>query len=188
MTGNNKSETRLIGLGAQALHQLRLSLENDMGDRAAGFLQEAGYAAGADIYNKFADWLSEEAGLDDPAQLDEEFLSDMMSRFFESTGWGSLQLEHIGKVAMLVSSDDWAEADPAAAVNFPSCHLSTGMLADFLTRMAGETVAVMEVECRSRRDERCAFLIGSPATLQTAYDLLSAGKDYKTALAGPSGQ
>lgn len=188
MTGNNNSDTRLVGLGHQALHRLRLTLENDMGDRAAGFLQEAGYAAGADIYGRFAEWLSEEAGLDDPAQLDVEFLPEMMSRFFESTGWGNIQIEHIGDAAMLVSSDNWAEADPNAAVSFPSCHLSTGMLADFLTRIAGETVAVMEVECRSRRDEKCAFLIGSPATLQTAYDLLSVGRDYRSALKPPPEQ
>jgi len=183
MTGNENNATRLVGLGARALHQLRLSLENDLGDRAATFLQEAGYAAGDDIYGSFSNWLTEEAGLDNPAQLDVEFLAEMMSRFFESVGWGTLALEHVGEAAMIVYSSDWAEADPSAAVSFPSCHLSTGMLADFLTRMAGETVAVMEVECRSRRDERCAFLIGSPATLQTAYELLRAGKDYKSALA-----
>jgi predicted hydrocarbon binding protein len=187
MTGNEINDTRLIGLGAKALHQLRLSLENDLGDRAATFLQEAGYAAGDDIYDSFSNWLSEEAGLDDPSKLDTEFLSEMMSRFFDSTGWGTLDLEQVGEAAMIVYSDNWAEADPSAAVSFPSCHLSTGMLADFLTRMAGETVAVMEVECRSRRDARCAFLIGSPVTLQTAYELLRAGRDYKTALIGAQG-
>ena len=184
MTGNENKPTRLIGLGAQALHRLRLSLENDLGDRAATFLQEAGYAAGNDIYESFSDWLTAEAGLDDPSQLDVGFLSEMMSRFFESTGWGKLEIEHVGEAAMIIYSSDWAEADTSAAVSFPSCHLSTGMLADFLTRMAGETVAVMEVECRSRRDERCAFLVGSPETLQTAYELLSVGRDYKSALTG----
>ncbi len=184
MNGNDKNKTRLIGVGPQALHQLRLLLENDLGDRAAGFLQEAGYAAGDNIYNSFAGWLRKEAGMDDPTELDVKFLPEMLSGFFESTGWGNVELEHVGDAAMIVSSSDWAESDPTAAVSFPSCHLSTGMLADFLTRLAGDTVAVMEVECRSRRDEHCAFLIGSPPTLQTAYEFLRAGKDYRLALGG----
>jgi hypothetical protein len=64
------------------------------------------------------------------------------------------------------------------------CFFSAGLLADFLGRLAGEAVAVMEVECRSRNDGRCRFLSASPETLQRVYDEMTAGRSYADALGG----
>src|SRR5207302_125730 len=72
---------------------------------------------------------------------------------------------------------DWAEADPGSAQT-PMCFFSSGMLADFLGRLSGEPVAVMEVECRSRNDGRCRFLSASPDTLNTVYAQMTEGRDY----------
>jgi hypothetical protein len=62
------------------------------------------------------------------------------------------------------------------------CFFSAGMLADFLGRLSGEPVAVMEVECRSKNDDRCRFLSASPDTLNAVYEQMSAGGSYETAL------
>jgi hypothetical protein len=59
------------------------------------------------------------------------------------------------------------------------------MLADFLGRMAQGQVAVMEVECRTRGDSRCRFLVGAPDSLSVLYDRMSHGLTYAEAL-GPS--
>ena len=56
------------------------------------------------------------------------------------------------------------------------------MLADFLGRMSGDTVAVMEVECRSRGDTRCRFLAGAPDTMSTLYERMAQGLGYEEAL------
>jgi hypothetical protein len=56
------------------------------------------------------------------------------------------------------------------------------LLADFMGRMAGETVAVMEVECRSKGDARCRCLAGSPDTLAALYDRMSQGMGYEEGL------
>ncbi len=50
--------------------------------------------------------------------------------------------------------------------------------ADLLTRVAGRDLAVMEVECRSRRDGQCRFLLGSPDTLGAVYEGLREGRSY----------
>ena len=47
---------------------------------------------------------------------------------------------------------------------------------------AGDAVAVMEVECRSRGDGRCRFLAGSPDTMATLYDRMAQGMGYTDAL------
>src|SRR6266568_2173452 len=58
------------------------------------------------------------------------------------------------------------------------------MLADFLGRIADDTVAVMEVECRSKGDARCRFLSAPPNVLDKVYNEMTAGRSYEEALSG----
>ena len=62
------------------------------------------------------------------------------------------------------------------------CFFTAGMLSDFLGRLSGEPVAVMEVECRSRSDARCRFLSASPDTLNAVYEQMTQGTGYEQAL------
>jgi predicted hydrocarbon binding protein len=86
--------------------------------------------------------------------------------------------------ALAVDATEWAEADPSSGTVAPSCHVTAGMLAGLLGRLAGSHVAVMEIECRSRGDEQCRFLAGAPETLQAVYDGATEGKDYRDVLGG----
>ncbi|HJS48023.1 MAG TPA: hypothetical protein VJ773_08575, partial [Gemmatimonadales bacterium] len=52
----------------------------------------------------------------------------------------------------------------------------------FVSQLAGNPAAAMEVECRTRGEARCRWLVGSPETLGTLYDLLSRGLGYQQAL------
>ncbi len=108
----------------------------------------------------------------------------MLGDFFTTLGWGSVVVEPVGASGLAVDSPDWAEADPAANTLAPACHITAGLLAGFLGRLAEEDVAVMEIECRTRNDSRCRFLAGSPETLQAVYDAMSAGQDYHEVLGG----
>ena len=83
---------------------------------------------------------------------------------------------------LALDSTDWAEASERGGAEYPSCHLTCGLLADFLGRMSDGLVAVMEVECRSRGDGRCRFLAGAPETLGTLYERMSQGMAYGEAL------
>jgi predicted hydrocarbon binding protein len=176
------SSNHCVGLGRRALRQLRESLERDTGLQAATYLQEAGFAGGEELYSTYAAWLGRTAGVGEPGTLDADHLGDMLSRFFSETGWGSLAVDRLGDAVLALDSTDWAEAADASGAAYPSCHLSCGLLADFLGRMSGDTVAVMEVECRSRGDQRCRFLGGSPDTMATLYDRMAQGMGYSEAL------
>lgn len=171
-----------VGLGRRALHQLRTSLERDTGVQAATYLQEAGFAGGEELFGVYSEWLSKNYGVERPADLEAERLGDVLSRFFAETGWGSVTVTAVGEAALAIDSTDWAEATDLGDSSYPSCHLSCGLLADFLGRMAGQTVAVMEVECRSRSDSRCRFMAGAPDTLGTLYDRMAQGMNYRDAL------
>jgi predicted hydrocarbon binding protein len=176
-----------LRLGRRVIHQLRAALERDTGLQAASYLQEAGFAGGAELYGQFAEWLRADRGVERPADLDAEFLSTALSEFFAELGWGSLTAQALGPAVLALDSTEWAEAVDEGRGEFPSCHLTCGLLADFLGRLADGLVAVMEVECRSRGDGRCRFLAGAPETLSTLYDRMAQGSSYTGALGLSSG-
>jgi len=106
----------------------------------------------------------------------------VLGEFFADQGWGRLSATPLGPAVMALDSAEWAEALDERQGEFPSCHLSCGLLADFLGRVSGDQVAVMEVECRSRGEQRCRFLAGSPETLGILYDRMAQGAGYMEAL------
>lgn len=171
-----------LRIGRRVLHQLRASLERDAGLQAASYLQEAGFAGGEELYAEFTDWLLTARGVEHPQDLDVEFLSDALSQFFAEQGWGALTASPFGTSVMALDSAEWAEAAEESRGEFPSCHLTCGLLADFFGRLSEQVVAVMEVECRSRGDARCRFLAGAPETLSTLYDRMAQGAAYADAL------
>jgi predicted hydrocarbon binding protein len=171
-----------LRLGRKVIHQLRAALERDTGLQAASYLQEAGFAGGEELYAEFAEWLAASGGVERPADLDAQFLSEVLSRFFADLGWGTLTAQTLGQAVLALDSTEWAEAADEGRGEFPSCHLTCGLLADFLGRLSDGLVAVMEVECRSRGDARCRFLAGAPETLSTLYDRMAQGSSYADAL------
>lgn len=170
-----------LTIGAGGLRQLHLSLAQYAPDAAVTILQDTGYAAGEGVYHAFCRWLAEHAGIDRPEELDAAQFGDALSDFFAASGWGRVSVAPVGAAALALDSSDWIEADPGSA-QMPMCFFSAGMFADVMSRVSGETVAVMEVECRSRGDSLCRFLSASPATLQEVYEKMTAGMSYAEAL------
>jgi len=170
-----------LTVGRTALRQLHESLLRDAPDLTVPILQEVGFAAGAGVFQAFCAWLPAETGVARPDDLDAGRLNDVLSAFFQATGWGSVSVAPLGHAALVVDSSDWAESDPGSAQE-PMCFFSSGMLADFFGRLSGEPVAVMEVECRSRNDERCRFLSASPDTLNAVYEEMTRGHNYEEVL------
>jgi len=162
--------TEALTIGRAALQQLHDSLLRDTPDLAVPILQEVGFAAGAGVFQAFCTWLPVETGVARPEDLDAGRLNDVLSAFFQATGWGSVSVAPLGNAALVVDSSDWAESTPGSAQE-PMCFFSSGMLA-----------AVMEVECRSRNDERCRFLSASPDTLNEVYEQMKEGRGYEEAL------
>jgi predicted hydrocarbon binding protein len=171
-----------LRIGRRVLHQLRTSLERDTGLQASTYLQEAGFAGGEELYAEFTEWLLGTRGVERPAELDTQFLSEVLSEFFADQGWGALTATPLSPAVVALDSTEWAEAAEDGRGEFPSCHLTCGLLADFFGRMSDGLVAVMEVECRSRGDGRCRFLAGAPETLSALYDRMAQGTGYADAL------
>jgi predicted hydrocarbon binding protein len=158
------------------VRQLHASLTAHAPDQLITVLQEAGYAAGEGLFQAFT-------AVNSATDLDADMLAETLSEFFTNGGWGTVTLTPVGTGALALDSPDWAEAAPGSAQS-PMCFFTAGMLADFLGRLSDETVSVMEVECRSRGDERCRFLSATPEVLEKVYNEMTAGRSYAEALGG----
>ena len=172
----------MVGLTREALVSLRSVLFRDAGANAAAYLQEAGYAGGNAMHEAFGKWC-ESRGLGAPENMAAPEFQGRAAEFFWELGWGVVIVGTLHDSVMTIDSDNWAESDPASAMQFPGCYLSAGLLADFFGRIAGTQLVVMEVECRSMGSDRCRFLVGSSETLQHVYDGMTQGVPYDAALA-----
>jgi predicted hydrocarbon binding protein len=182
MAATSVAPPHTLLLSQRSIHHLRQVLERDAGLQAATWLQEAGFAGGEALYEAYAEWLTDNYSVDRPASLDVRHLGETLSRFFQEYGWGSVRVTPLTPAVIAMDSPDWWEADPGQGAEYPSCHLSSGLLAELLSRVSGSPLGVMEVECRSRGEPRCRFLAGAPETLQILYTRMAEGSTYLQAL------
>lgn len=172
-----------VDLGPEALRHLRGALERHAPEHAAAVLQEAGFAGGAGLAAAFGTWVSARYGVAEPGDLDVRWLAEALAGFLGESGWGTVAVEQVSPAVLALSAPDWAEATPDGGAPWPSCHLSSGLLAELLVRATGADLGVLEVECRSRGDERCRFAVAAPATLAGIYERLASGAPAAEALA-----
>jgi hypothetical protein len=192
-----------LAMPIASLAALRRALAAEVGpDAAARALLLAGHAAGDALYaalasraaqGESADLSPADAGTDAPdpgaslAQVPQSVFWHHFADLFATRGWGRIAHEAVHGGVGSLESPDWAEADPTTGELRPSCFFTTGLLANLLGRVAGQEVAVLEVECRSRGDLRCRFLFGGAAALDSVYAALSEGRTVEEALAALDG-
>jgi predicted hydrocarbon binding protein len=165
-----------IALPAAAFGGMRTALASAVGpDTAAEALRAAGHAAGDAFFAMLDDG-------SDPAQMPADRFWDRLSQLFSSRGWGQLRFSEVHPGVGALDSTDWLEAEPASSSQQPTCHFTTGLIANLLGRTAAAEVAVLEVECRSRGDSRCRFLFGGATAVCAVYERLCDGTSADTAL------
>lgn len=172
-----------VAVSRRALKQIHEVLERDDPARAPDALQAIGYAVGEELYNAYCAWLPEQVGVDQPAEVAADSLSEVLGQFFELVGWGRIETQSLSPAILAVDVSDSPEVDARAGHPIPNCFILSGLLADFLGRIADNTLAVMEVECRSLREVSCRFLVGAPESVQRVYDHVASGGSYKSAVA-----
>ena len=171
-----------FAIAPASLHRLRRRLLAAGPGVAATILQDAGFATGESLSVAWHARVTERTGVEDAGQLDANWFGPLLGELCASLGWGTLTTASVADRGLLLSSTDWAEAEPASAEH-PGCYFTCGCLAAFLTAQAGAPLAVLEVECRSCGGGQCRFLAGSADTLAAVYDLVAAGRGWREAFA-----
>jgi hypothetical protein len=174
----------VVGIGSAGFLALRATLVQALGEEAgATQLQQAGFAAGTDVFHQFTAWLPDFSGVNGIDQLDADTLDEVLAAYFAALGWGAMTVERRTARGLVLASADWVEADASAEAPYPSCYFTTGLLAGLLTSLAGgQPLAAMEVACRQHGDSHCRFLAGSPEMLEAVYQAATEGRDYEAVI------
>jgi predicted hydrocarbon binding protein len=171
--------SRDVAIPAAGLIALRRQLEREAGSLAAiHALHAAGFSAGEALWESLRRGRSGEL-----AELDQQSFWERITSFLGRRGWGRLTHDAVHPGVGILASPDWAESIGTRDEDQPSCTFSTGMLSGLLTGAAGGPIAVLEVSCRAKGDERCAFAFGSATTVHDLYGLLLDGRALPSALA-----
>ena len=170
---------REIAVPVSSFGALRTELSKEAGELPTiHALHHAGYAAGGASAAQLM------GGANGLSSMRQETFWSRLSDFFGRRGWGTLERSVSHPGVALLSSADWAEAGPVGVTDpDASCCFSTGVLSGLLSEVAGGPVAVLEVQCRTRGDERCCFAFGSEAAIHDLYGRLLEGADLEGALA-----
>lgn len=161
---------RDIQIPGESIIALRRSLVRQSGvEAAARALQEAGHAAGDALHERLRRTADQE--LDG---VPSATFWDRLNGLFRELGWGSVEHQELHPGVGALVARDWFEAAGAAR---PNAWFTTGVLANILGHVAGQEVAVLQVECPDRTPGCCRFLFGAGAVLQEVYEGLSQGED-----------
>jgi predicted hydrocarbon binding protein len=173
----------MIGVPRDAMVALRAVLFRMDTAAAASSLYEAGYAGGGALHDAFVRWCRSKK-LPVAENMAASEFARQASAFFSELGMGALDVGTLHDAAVTLDSPNWSEAEPSSGMQFPGCYLTAGMLTEFLARVAGSPVSVLEVECRSMGAKRCRFVVGSAETIQQVYEAMAQGAPYEAVLQG----
>lgn len=170
---------RDVAIPAVGLRALRRVLQEEAGPLPAiHALHAAGYGSGQALWESLRRGLSKELGA-----MGEAAFWSRLAAALGRRGWGTLTHAAAHPGLGLLASRDWAESQADGGEQQPACAFSSGMLSAVLSGAAGAPVAVLEVTCRTRGDDRCTFAFGSAGTVHDLYGLLLDGQDLDAALA-----
>ena len=174
-------DTDLISVPVSTLHAMRDVLVRQKGAvEAAGLLRDIGLAAGDAFYELLRSSADPGAGVGRPLEdlTIDEFWS-RLSGLFSDLGWGRLEHSQIADGVFSLTAYDWAEGD---ADRGATSYFTAGVLAAILHRVAGASLAVLEVG-EVQGDGASRFILGSPETLQAVFLHMQDGAGYEHAIA-----
>lgn len=164
---------REVAIPAETFVRLREAVRDESGpDTASLALRAAGYRAGEALAERLLDPSGRTRAAD---------FWNRLADHFRKRGWGELLHERLHPAVGMLSSADWAEACGEGETR-PACAYTSGQLAALLSDVAGGAVAVLETECRSCGDGRCAFVFGSEAVVERVNRDLLHGRSLSDAL------
>lgn len=164
-------------MASETLRRLSSSAESGSGAEA---LRDAGHGGGAALFAAFAESVRAGGG-GDPAEMSLDDFSSRATAFFADAGWGDVRLRSSHDALAVIDIEKCWEAESGGG---RGCHITTGVLAGFLSPIADYPIAVMEVECGAEGSATCRFLAGNAEMMDDAYQRLIAGEQWETIGAG----
>lgn len=175
-----------ITIAPASLQVLATVLVTALGEDGAAHLRDAGFATGEALAAQLRARQSER-GAPPPEELTLPAFSAATSALLHSTGWGELAVDTSRPAVTVLDASGWCEPGAASATTTtpaPGAHFTTGLLAGFFGSLAGEPLAVLEVEPDEPAADRARFLMGSVETVDQLFGRLQGGMPLSAVLAG----
>ncbi|MHB1225089.1 MAG: hypothetical protein ACYC2G_13765 [Gemmatimonadaceae bacterium] len=175
-----------ITIAPASLQALATALVTTLGDDGAAHLRDAGFTTGEALAGQLRARQAER-GAPPPEELTLPAFNAATAALLQSTGWGELTVDASRPAVTVLDANGWCEsgaASAAPAVAAPGAHFTTGLLAGFFGTLAGEPLAVLEVEPDEPAPDRARFLMGSVETVNRLFGRLESGTPLSTVLAG----
>ena len=161
--------TRNIFAGEDFILALIQGFEQEVGDAASVLMYDLGKAWGEKDYAAFKQWFEAEydRGIAD-CQL--PFVLEAWWWPFTTQGWGTweVDLEEQANGFLFISIFDSAVARTLGNVGKPVCHLYAGLFAGFFSKLVGQDLGCIEIQCYAMGETYCKFLLGKKDRIDAA--------------------
>lgn len=173
-----------ITIAPESLLNLTGALVTALGEEGAAHVRDAGFVTGQALA---AQLRSNQAarGAPPPEALTLPAFNTATSILLQHTGWGALSIDSSRTAVTVLEASGWSEtaAKAGATMPAPGAHFTTGLLAGFFGALAGEPLAVLEVEPAQPVSDRARFLMGSVETVDQLFAQLERGAPLSAILA-----
>lgn len=166
-------------VSAQSLNALVDAFTSVLGDEGATLLRDAGFTTGVALAAQLRErQATREAPR--PEELPRSIFIAAATDIFREAGWGEMEVDPSRSDLTVLDVREWTERSASGA------HFTTGMLAGFFGAIAGEELAVLEVDPPDQAPGRTRFLMGSVSTVNDLFTRLDSGESVD-ALLGSAG-
>jgi predicted hydrocarbon binding protein len=163
---------RVIALAAPLLQHLHAALHETLGETAREVLYRIGYEWALQDMLRLHQRLKNEfvTGDFDFWRLDPKLAINAWWSPFRLNGWGALTLElsALARGLAFVELHDSAVALAMTDAKQPACHLYAGLFAGAMSFFTRAERHAVEIECRAMHAERCRFVVGPGAEVDSA--------------------
>lgn len=173
-----------LTIAPASLQILATVLVTALGEDGAAHLRDAGFATGEALAAELRARQAER-GAPPPEALTIPDFDTATTALLRSAGWGTLAVDASRSTVTVLDVSEWSErgvAAPGAPPVAPGAHFTTGLLAGYFGALAGEPLAVLEVEPAEPTPDRARFLMGSVETVDRLFDRLGRGTPLHTVL------
>lgn len=173
-----------ITIAPASLQALATALVTALGEDGAAHLRDAGFATGEALAAQLRA-LQAQRGAPPPEALTLPAFNAATAALLNSTGWGALTVDASRPTVTVLDASEWSEpgaASGGASARAPGAHFTTGLLAGFFGALAGEPLAVLEVEPAEPAADRARFLMGSVEVVDQLFARLESGTPLSAVL------
>jgi predicted hydrocarbon binding protein len=163
---------RVIALATPLLQHLHVALRETLGEAAREILYRTGYEWALQTMLRLHQRLRNEfvTGDFDFWGLDPKLAIEAWWSPFRLSGWGTLTLDvsSLERGLAFVELHESAVASEVVAAKEPACHLYAGLFAGAISFFTRAERHAVEVECRAMNADRCRFVVGPGAEVDSA--------------------